>query len=221
MRFAHRGVVRRAPENTVEAILAAYEVGCEGVEVDVRSTRDGRIVLAHDATVERIVSGGPNDGDARRIGELTWGLEEPRRMLFEVECKEPGLALALREIFEGLGGAERCVLFSGDEEVVEELVKVFPSGRRTGGLRIGANVRRLTGAARERITRGELDVIDLDAFETTRQEVEELIRAGCMVLSNLGDIPEWWRNVVDWEFHGLKSNYAEEYTDWLRSRDAR
>ena len=55
--FAHRGDTRRAPENTLEAFGAALEHGAGGLELDVRVTRDGHVVVIHDATLERTTSG--------------------------------------------------------------------------------------------------------------------------------------------------------------------
>jgi len=46
--LAHRGARRRAPENTLEAFAAARGLGADGVEIDVRRTRDGVLVLHHD-----------------------------------------------------------------------------------------------------------------------------------------------------------------------------
>lgn len=46
--LAHRGARRRAPENTLEAFAVARDLGADGVELDVRRTRDGVLVLHHD-----------------------------------------------------------------------------------------------------------------------------------------------------------------------------
>jgi glycerophosphoryl diester phosphodiesterase len=55
LRLAHRGDRRRAPENTLEALTAAMAVpGCDGVEFDVRLSRDGVPVLLHDETLSRV-----------------------------------------------------------------------------------------------------------------------------------------------------------------------
>jgi glycerophosphoryl diester phosphodiesterase len=55
LRLAHRGDWRRAPENTIPAFLAALEVeGCDGVELDVRISRDGVPVVIHDETLARV-----------------------------------------------------------------------------------------------------------------------------------------------------------------------
>jgi glycerophosphoryl diester phosphodiesterase len=49
--LAHRGASRRAPENTVEAFQAARDLGADGVELDVRRTSDGVLVLSHDPVI--------------------------------------------------------------------------------------------------------------------------------------------------------------------------
>ena len=55
LRLAHRGDWRLAPENTVAALVAALRVpGCDGVEFDVRASRDDRSVLQHDETLLRV-----------------------------------------------------------------------------------------------------------------------------------------------------------------------
>ena len=47
-RFAHRGLVQAAPENTLGAFQGAVDGGYEGIEIDVQMTRDGEIVIAQD-----------------------------------------------------------------------------------------------------------------------------------------------------------------------------
>jgi glycerophosphoryl diester phosphodiesterase len=49
--LAHRGASRRAPDNTVEAFQRARDLGADGVELDVRRTRDGVLVLSHDPVI--------------------------------------------------------------------------------------------------------------------------------------------------------------------------
>jgi len=67
--FAHRGASARAPENTLEAFRLAVEAGAGGLELDVRTTRDGEVVVIHDATVDRTTDGsGPVAG--MTLGEI-------------------------------------------------------------------------------------------------------------------------------------------------------
>lgn len=54
---AHRGLHHRAPENSLAAIRAALEAGLDRIEVDVRATADGQLVLMHDQTLSRTTTG--------------------------------------------------------------------------------------------------------------------------------------------------------------------
>ena len=52
--IAHRGASALAPENTLAAFRKAIADGAEGLEFDVRLTRDGEVVVFHDATLARV-----------------------------------------------------------------------------------------------------------------------------------------------------------------------
>lgn len=64
--IAHRGGKALAPENTLAAFRNAVRLGVDYVEVDVRATRDGRLVLMHDGTVDRTTNG------RGAVKELDW-----------------------------------------------------------------------------------------------------------------------------------------------------
>ncbi|HEX3426460.1 MAG TPA: glycerophosphodiester phosphodiesterase [Acidimicrobiales bacterium] len=49
--LAHRGASHAAPENTLEAFAVARRLGADGVELDVRRSADGELVVHHDAEV--------------------------------------------------------------------------------------------------------------------------------------------------------------------------
>jgi len=55
--IAHRGEHLHHPENTLPAIAGAFDVGADFVELDVRTTADGELVLSHDADVARCTTG--------------------------------------------------------------------------------------------------------------------------------------------------------------------
>lgn len=64
--ISHRTNEGNAPENTLIGIARAIEDGCDVVEVDVRATRDGVLVLLHDETLERTT------GDPRAVLDVTY-----------------------------------------------------------------------------------------------------------------------------------------------------
>src|SRR4051794_12907483 len=55
--IAHRGEHLVHPENTIPAFEEAIRAGADFIEVDVRTTSDGKLVLQHDATVDRCTNG--------------------------------------------------------------------------------------------------------------------------------------------------------------------
>ena len=73
---AHRGFTRRAPENSLQAVMDAIEAGFEAIEIDVRHTKDNQLVLMHDATVDRTTNGRGQVEDLNRAElrnvQLVW-----------------------------------------------------------------------------------------------------------------------------------------------------
>ncbi len=53
-RIAHRGNSYGSLENTLDAFASAMEIGCDWLELDVRTTRDGHVVVVHDETLWRL-----------------------------------------------------------------------------------------------------------------------------------------------------------------------
>ncbi len=82
--IAHRGEHREHPENTLPAYRAAIELGCDYIEVDVRTTADGALVAIH------------NDTLGRRIEDMTFA--EIRKLDAGVPAFDDVLTLARNRI---------------------------------------------------------------------------------------------------------------------------
>jgi len=72
--MAHRGDCYNAPDNTLPSLKMAIETGVDSCEFDVRRTKDGKLVLSHDATFEHATKGACK----ARICDLTF--EEVRKI---------------------------------------------------------------------------------------------------------------------------------------------
>ena len=97
---AHRGDPRAAVENTLEAVRLAAGAGASAVEVDLRCTADGVVVLHH-------------DNDLRRL----WGRPESVAALSLAELRELAPAVpTLQEALEAAGGVP-LLLDTGDPVV--------------------------------------------------------------------------------------------------------
>ena len=64
--FAHRGASYGLPENTLHAVEQVAISGVKGIEIDVRLTLDGEVVLAHDPDLKK------SAGIDRKISDLTF-----------------------------------------------------------------------------------------------------------------------------------------------------
>ena len=78
---AHRGWKDKYPENTLAAFAAALTLDVDQLETDVRVTKDGALVLMHDATVDRTTNGSGNVSD--------FTLRELKQLQTEGGCQVP------------------------------------------------------------------------------------------------------------------------------------
>ncbi|MDQ1436618.1 MAG: glycerophosphoryl diester phosphodiesterase [Acidimicrobiaceae bacterium] len=65
LNYAHQGGAKEAPSSTLFAMRAALAAGADAIELDVHATRDGELVVCHDATVDATTDG------TGRIADLT------------------------------------------------------------------------------------------------------------------------------------------------------
>ncbi len=87
--YGHRGASAAAPENTVEAYRLAAELGADGVELDVRRTADGVLVLHHDAVLPdgRLLAATRSSDLPSHIPTFEAGMDACAGMVVNVEIK--------------------------------------------------------------------------------------------------------------------------------------
>ena len=134
--LGHRGDARRAPENSIDALLAALAVpGSDGVEFDVRAARDGTPVLSHDPTLWRVL--GHRDrirsrstGELAALGVPTLGEvlhALPPSAFVDVELKEDVGATVVPILRAARGpGLANAVVSSFDEASLSTVRRLAP-----------------------------------------------------------------------------------------------
>jgi len=117
--IAHRGASAYEPENTLRSVRRALELGADMVEVDVHVSRDGHIVVVHDATVDRTTNGKGcvKDMTLKELKRLDAGLGEQIPALEEVIELVRGRAQLVIEI--KVPGIEERVLQTIEERALE------------------------------------------------------------------------------------------------------
>lgn len=122
--LAHRGYHKSAPENTLAAFEAAVALGLDGIETDVRLSRDGQALLIHDRVL----------GDRQQVAELTRreieralahpvptlaeALERFQDILWNIEIKTPDVLPATLEILRRYQQSRRLFVTSFRHELV-------------------------------------------------------------------------------------------------------
>lgn len=140
---AHRGGGWMAPENTLAGIEAAAAAGIRGVELDVRTSADGVLVLHHDDSVHRVTDG-TGDVEALTLAELRAltvdGQAEPGGIPTFAEALALSVALdlavdvdvkrasaeALAADIRGANAEENCFLLTKSVEAGESYRAVMP-----------------------------------------------------------------------------------------------
>ena len=89
---AHRGVSAECPENTMPAFITAIEQGYDAIEVDVMATKDNKLVLHHDKTINRT---------ARRADGSAVGASLPLSYLTYDELLEYDFGIGYHKKFAG------------------------------------------------------------------------------------------------------------------------
>ncbi len=140
--IAHRGYgSRERTENTLQAFEAAVRDGAHGIECDLRVSKDGEIVILHDANLHRVA------GDAHKVSELT--VEElqniqlrhggtiptlndltshiPAPILLDLEVKHfDAVVPLLRKLDTSASLRERAIVASFNPKVLKAVRQAFP-----------------------------------------------------------------------------------------------
>ena len=119
--FAHRGGAALAPENTIAAFDNSIALGADGLELDVRLSHDGAIVVHHDRTVDRTTTlTGPiarlrlDELKRAAVPLLSEVLARYRdvRIIIELKVNRPEMAHAVVQIVRAADAVERVCIGS-------------------------------------------------------------------------------------------------------------
>jgi len=152
---AHRGASALYPENTMEAFAHAVACGADGLELDVHRSRDGEVIVLHDASVERTTDGHGRAAelDLRTLRSLDAGynfrdgegnfpfrghgiriptLEELLRtfpaqwLSIDLKQGDPRTEERTIELLRAHGHAQRCILGAEDAQAAQRLRAMAP-----------------------------------------------------------------------------------------------
>ncbi|MEU8761380.1 glycerophosphodiester phosphodiesterase family protein [Streptomyces sp. NPDC048659] len=139
--IGHRGVMGVEPENTLRSFVRAAREGLDVIELDLHLSKDGALVVMHDAEVDRTTDGsGPiHEKTLAELRELDAGSGERVPVFEEVldavgtplqaEIKDVAAARTLAGVFSARGLADRVEVISFHDEALAETRALLPEVR--------------------------------------------------------------------------------------------
>lgn len=118
--IAHRGNHVKVPENTLASFKEAIKAGADYVEVDLRTSKDGRLVVMHDATVDRTTNG------KGKVSDLTF--EEIKKLEVFNQNKKNHRVPEFGEVLKLCKGKINIYLDFKEADVAETLKQIKEAG---------------------------------------------------------------------------------------------
>ena len=222
----HRGAPADEPENTRRSFARALAVGVAAVELDVQLTRDGRLAVIHDETLDRTTNGrGPvQDFTLAELQRLDAGRGEPVPSLEEVfdlvqgkahlmvELKQPEAAGALLKFFQARRAFEFATVISFWHPAVKALKEAEPR-LDTGVLLVGcpADPADLARAARAGTLALNFRYVNQELVDTAHQQDIKVM------VWNIDD-PETLQPYLAMNLDAICTNRPREIIDYLSNR---
>ncbi|MEW2134144.1 glycerophosphodiester phosphodiesterase family protein [Streptomyces sp. NPDC005435] len=201
--IGHRGVKGVEPENTLRSFVAAQQAGLDVIELDLHLSKDGALVVMHDAEVDRTTdgTGAISEKTLAELRALDAGLGEQVPVFEEVldavsvplqaEIKDEAAAKALAEVMHRRDLVSRVEVSSFHDDAVAEISRLVPGVRTAliasrygtdvvdravavGAATVCLNIRRLTQEIVEKARAADLRIV---AWVVNTQDDLRLVRA--------------------------------------------
>jgi glycerophosphoryl diester phosphodiesterase len=233
--FAHRGGGKIGPENTIAAFDRGLEAGADGLELDVHLSRDGIVVVNHDAMLDRTTraKGAIRDRTAGELAEfnvppLRAVLARYPRVGIIIELKErgPGLAEAVVDEVRRAGASDRVCLGSFSVSAMRAARAAAPA-MATSGTRFEVRMalyRSWCGLSPGRVPYQAFQVPETSGATrvVSPRFVQLAHKAGVAVHVWTVDEPNDIRRLLEWGVDGIISDRpdiaADVVKDWVSRR---
>lgn len=227
---AHRGNSQLAPENTLATFQEALKMQVDYIEIDVRTTQDGQLVILHDGSLHRTTTGtGPlkeqtlaalktlsaGKGYADRfqneriptLAEVCqlvsrWNAQHTPQTNLYVDCK----AVAPQPLVETLKtyGLLNKAVFYGSDDVLLALKQVAPLARLMTSLQKAEEVP-------EKISKLNPYAFDLNWLAVNKALIQQIHKKGIKAFSDLLgplDSPEQYRKAAQLKLDIIQTDYV-------------
>ncbi|NEA50246.1 glycerophosphodiester phosphodiesterase family protein [Streptomyces sp. SID10815] len=213
--IGHRGVMGVEPENTLRSFVAAQQAGLDVIELDLHLSKDGALVVMHDAEVDRTTdgSGAIADKTLAELRTLDAGHGE-RIPLFEevldavdaplqAEIKDAAAARTLAEVMHRRDLLSRVEVLSFHDEALTEVARLVP------GVRTALVADHYGPEIVERATAAGAGTLVLNIRRLTLETVEHARAANLRIIGWVVNTLDHLRLVRALELDGATTDYPE------------
>ncbi|AWT41641.1 MULTISPECIES: glycerophosphodiester phosphodiesterase [Streptomyces] len=213
--IGHRGVMGVEPENTLRSFVAAERAGLDVIELDLHLSKDGALVVMHDADVDRTTDGsGPiaektleelrelDAGNGERIPVFEEVLDAVRAPL-QAEIKDVRAARSLAGVLTDRGVTDRVEVLSFHDEAIAEVARLVP------GVRTALVAEHYGPEVVERAVAVGAATVCLDIQRLTLEVVERARKAGLRVCAWVVNTQQHLRLVRALELDGATTDYPD------------
>lgn len=203
------------PENTLRSFVAAEQGGLDVIELDLHLSRDGALVVMHDADVDRTTDGtGPiaertldelrtlDAGRGERVPTFEEVLDAVRSPL-QAEIKDLAAARALADVMHRRDLVGRVEVSSFHDEAITEIARLVP------GVRTALIASRFGPEVVERATEAGAETVCLNIRRLTLEVVEAARKADLKIIGWVVNTQDHLRLVRALELDGATTDYPE------------
>ena len=232
--IAHRGDHEHVPENTVASVQEAIKAGVDYVELDLRTTKDGFLVMMHDGSVDRMTTGKgkvnelsldtiksfklKSAGPLYRVPEFSEILAACRNKInLYLDFKDADVAETYRQI-KAAGMETHTVVYLNKESQYGEWRKIAPHMPLMTSL--PDNIKTVQDF------KSFVAAIHIEVFDN----LHDLSLIGFARQSNIAvwldaedrnEGPSTWKPLLDKNIQGIQTDHPEELIDYLRKNNTR
>lgn len=203
------------PENTLRSFVAAQQAGLDAIELDLHLSKDGALVVMHDAEVDRTTdgSGSVADKTLAELRTLDAGRGERVPVFEEVldavrtplhaEIKDVAAAKALAEVMRRRDLVARVEVLSFHDDALTEIARLVP------GVRTALVADHYGTEVVERATAAGAGTLVLDIRRLTLEIVEHARAADLRIIGWVVNTLDHLRLVRALELDGATTDYPE------------
>lgn len=234
--IAHRGAHNGIPENSLAAYQKAIDLGCDFVEIDVRTTKDGKFVSVHNSTIDAYVESKTGKVSEMTLAELRaldigcrvgnkWkGTQIPTfEEIVELCQNKIGIYLDLKDapieelmaILKKYNMEKDVIWYIPASYIpqIDDVNKLFANSFLMPDPGPVKNIGKVLSAVKT-------CVIASDMGELSKLFVETAHQNNAMVfVDEKSGTDEEWTQILDWKTDGIQTDRPEELISFLKKRE--